>query len=75
MSGRKNVVLGAVTGVLAALVVSIAVVIAWPGSAVTVPPRPTAVILPTDTPTPIPSATPVPSITPTPLPSIGPIGG
>jgi hypothetical protein len=74
MSGRKNIVLGAVMGAITALVVSVAVVVAWPGAGPTVPPKPTAVILPADSPTPIPVLS-FPATTPTPYQSIGAFGG
>jgi hypothetical protein len=75
MSGRSSIVLGALFGALSATVLAIAVVMAWPGAGITVPPKPTAVVLPTETPTPIPVLTPTPATTPTPFQSIAPFGG
>lgn len=63
MSNRMSVILGAVTGVVAALVLAAAVVMAWPGVNPKIPTPPTAVILPTDSPTPLPVITPAPSAT------------
>jgi hypothetical protein len=75
MSRRSNIILGAVAGALSAIVLAIAVVAAWPGAGITVPPKPTPVVLPTETPTPIPVLTPTPAVTPTPFQSIAPFGG
>ncbi len=61
MSNRMSLVLGAFTGVLAALLVAVAVVMAWPGVTPATPVPPTPVILPTDTPTPLPVITAAPS--------------
>jgi hypothetical protein len=69
-----NVILGAFLGVVAAFVLAVAVVVAWPGTGTTVPPRPTAVILPTESPTPVPVVTQAPIVTPTPFHSIAPFG-
>jgi hypothetical protein len=74
MSGRLNIVLGAVLGGVSALLLVVAVVVAWPGTTPTVPPRPTAIILPADTPTPLPVATPTPITSATPYQSIAPFG-
>ena len=69
-----NVILGAFLGVVAAFVLAVAGVVAWPGTGTTVPPRPTAVILPTESPTPVPVVTQAPIVTPTPFHSIAPFG-
>ena len=61
MSNRMSVVLGAFTGVLAAFLVAVAVVMTWPGVTPQAPTRPTPVIIPTDSPTPLPVITPAPS--------------
>ncbi len=61
MSNRMSLVLGAVTGIVAALLVAAAVVMVWPGVTPQPPARPTAVILPTASPTPLPVITPAPS--------------
>jgi hypothetical protein len=63
MSNRMSLVLGAFAGVVAALVIAGAVVMAWPGVTPVIPARPTAVYLPTDTPTPLPVITVAPSAT------------
>ena len=77
MSNRMSVALGAVTGVFAAILVAIAVVVAWPGVTPVAPTRPTPVLIPTDTPTPLPVITPAPSGTiqiTAPSQSIAPFG-
>jgi hypothetical protein len=74
MASHKNVFLGGIMGAVTALLVSVAVVVAWPGAGPTVPPKPTAVILPADSPTPIPVLS-FPATTPTPYQSIGAFGG
>ena len=77
MSNRMSVALGAVTGVLAALLVAVAIVVAWPGVTPAAPARPTPVIIPTDTPTPLPVITAAPSGTiqiGAPTQSIAPFG-
>ena len=74
MSGRLNLVLGAFLGAVASLLLVVAVVVAWPGSGPTVPPRPTAVVLPMETPTPLPVITPTPVTSATPFQSIAPFG-
>ena len=61
MSNRMSLALGAVAGVAAALVLAVAVVVAWPGVTPAVPARATAVILATDSPTPLPVITAAPS--------------
>jgi hypothetical protein len=63
MSNRMSLILGAITGVVAALILAAAVVMAWPGVNPTIPDRPTAVILPTASPTPLPVITAAPSAT------------
>ncbi len=63
MSNRMSLLLGAVSGIVAALVLAVAVVVAWPGVNPAIPPRPTAVILPTNSPTPLPLITAAPSAT------------
>ena len=61
MFERMNLLFGAVAGVVAALVVAVVVIIALPGATINVPAKPTAVILPQDTPTPLPLVTAAPS--------------
>jgi hypothetical protein len=63
MSNRMSLILGAITGVVAALLLAAAVVMAWPGVNPPLPERPTAVIQPTASPTPLPVITPAPSAT------------
>ncbi len=61
MSNRMSVALGAVTGVFAALILALVLVATWPGVTPATPARPTAVIIPTDSPTPLPVITAAPS--------------
>jgi hypothetical protein len=77
MAGRVYLIAGALAGVATALVVALAIVVAWPGTVTNVPPRPTAMILPAETPTPTPVSTPTPSggLVAGPSGSIAPFGG
>ena len=64
-----NLVLGALAGVLATLLIAVAVVVAWPGASPVVPAKPTAVVIATETPPPRPVRTPPPFNT---TPLVGP---
>jgi len=77
MLGRMYLLVGALLGIVVALVVAVAVVLALPDTATSLPPKPTPVILPQDTPTPLPLVTLRPSGAPEvaiPSASIAPFG-
>ena len=61
MQGRKHILYGALSGVGAAVLVIVLMIALWPGVTPALPPRPTALVLPSDTPTPAPVATPTPN--------------
>jgi len=69
MFARIHLIVGALAGVATALVVALAVIVAWPGTSIAVPAKPTAMILPSDTPTPLPVITPTPTANTGALPS------
>lgn len=52
---------------------AVALVVACEGTAPTLTPSPTAILMPTSTPTPPPTATPMPTSTPTPPPTATPV--
>ncbi len=72
MFSKTNVLLGTVAGLAATLLLAVAVVVAWPSSTITVPPKPTAVVMATDSPTPYPTITPYNTASPS--ASIGAFG-
>jgi hypothetical protein len=61
MDERKHILYGALSGVGASILVILLVIVFWPGVTPNLPPRPTAMLLPTETPTAPPSPTPTPN--------------
>jgi hypothetical protein len=61
MEERKHVLYGAVSGVGASLLVILLLIVFWPGVTPALPSRPTAMILPSETPTAVPAATATPN--------------
>ena len=77
MARRYSFIFSALLGVVTALVILVAVVVALPGQAPALPARPTFVVLPTPTPTALPIVTPTPTPGPAgdqPAGSIAPFG-
>ena len=74
MFGRMQLILGALAGVVTALVIAIALVVAWPTSKPVVPHKPTAIVLPSDGPSTAPVVSPTPFSTAKASPTIGAFG-